>query len=76
MERHAAAVRVRRVRRRHQRQPVGHPLRPANADRHDRRRDRRLPAGRRHRVRLLQLLPGPGRAEPVPGRGRGVHGRL
>lgn len=56
-ERHAAAVRLWRIHRRHQRQPVGYPVQPADAHRHHRRGDRRLPGRWRHRGPLLQLLP-------------------
>jgi hypothetical protein len=45
---------------------LGHPFRRAHPDRHDRRCDRRLPARRGHRVRVVQRLPEPGRAAPLP----------
>ncbi len=74
---HPAGVRLRRLHRRHQRQPVGDQLRPGYADRHDRGRDRRLPGGRRHLVRLLQRLLRQRRSEAVPaGRWPGLSPRL
>jgi hypothetical protein len=74
-KRHPAGVRLRRVHRRHQRQPVGDRLRPADADRHDRGRDRRLPAGRRHPVGLLQRLLRQRRLSAVRAGHRGRDGR-
>jgi hypothetical protein len=71
VQRHPAEVRMRRLHRRHQRQPVGDEVHRRVAHGHDRRGDRRLSGGRRHGVAFLQRPLRARHPRPLPAGGLG-----
>ena len=75
VQRHPAQVRMRRLHRRHQRQPVGDEVHRRVAHGHDRRGDRRLPGGRRYAVAFLQRPLRARHPRPLPAGGHGRGGR-